>query len=41
MSYVIISNQGMGFMEKGVPYNLTISSKEINIQEVVLVNKFK
>ena len=39
MSYVIINNQGMGFMEKDIPYNLTISSKEINIQEEVLVNK--
>ena len=37
MSYVIISNQGMGFMEKEVPYKLTIISKDININEEVLV----
>ena len=37
MSYVIISNQGMGFMEKEVPYKLTIISKDINLTKEVLV----
>ena len=37
MSYVIISNQGMGFMEREVPYKLTIISKDINLTEEVLV----
>ncbi len=38
MSYVIISNQGMEFMEKEVPYKLTIISKDININEEILVD---